>query len=338
MLAFIPNEDGTQLDVLFLNVPHGHQISDGTGLTHHMPLLIARAGNCTGDCPKRDGAIAAYLFNDKTSDVAKDALEAAVANGAAWQLDSSDLVVRKGSSTDPDLPALSFRTGLRTSIIPTTATQRGDYTWLAALSSICPACGFNTAVLGSEPPSSLVTARLRLHSGNVFTYSVARIGTDVTPVHFKRLDGQGSVSSYSQAIASWMAADIEVSGDDIEIAETKFDGTPGRAMTLAPDSNDRIEIAMLNLPPLVPVAPTETPGIGKHFERYYDLTANPPAAAARLVPQPGAAPGAPAYSQVTWTSVHPTSELASDLLNAIRLNVGRTAYEIALCPPLTPSP
>jgi hypothetical protein len=333
MLAFVPNEDGTQLDVLFLNVPHGHEVSDGTALPHHMPLLIARAGGCTGDCPKRDGAIASYLFHDKTSDVAKDSLEAAVADGAAWLLDDSDLVVQKGSSTADDLPALSFRTGLRTSIIPTTATQRGDYSWLAALGTLCPTCGINTAVLGTEPPSSLVTARLHLRSGNVFTYSIARIGTDVTPAHFKRLDGTGSASSYSQAIATWMAADIEVSGDDIEIAETKFDSTAGRTMTLEPDSNDRIEIAMLNLPPLVPVAPTETPGVGKHFERYYDLTDTPPAASARLVPQSGPAPGAPSYSEVTWTSVHPTTELASDLLNALRLNVGRTAYEVALCPP-----
>ena len=51
------------------------------------------------------------------------------------------------------------------------------------------------------------TAELR--SGKVFTYSVARIGGNVTPVHFQRLDGTGNASAYSQAIASWVGAEID---------------------------------------------------------------------------------------------------------------------------------
>src|ERR1051325_4611964 len=72
MIALIPNSDRTQLDIVLLNVGHGQQLSDGTGLPHHKPLVLTRAGNCTGTCPTRDAAIATYVFGDKSTDVAQD--------------------------------------------------------------------------------------------------------------------------------------------------------------------------------------------------------------------------------------------------------------------------
>jgi hypothetical protein len=333
MMAFIPNNDGTQVDVVLLNVGHGHQLSDGTALPHHKPLILTRAGSCTGTCPTTDAAIASYAFGDKPTAAAQDALETALGGGGAWDISGSQITI----ADDENLPALSFTDDVRDGIIPATSGERADYSWLAKLSEICSNCdGIDSSVLDTEPPSSLVAARFRLRTGNLYTYSIARIGSDVTPVKFKRLDGSGSESSYSQAIATTMGVDIEMTGDDIELVETKFDNTTGRTMTLAPDENGRIEIAVLNLPPLVPSTASATPGVGKHFERYYDLTATPPSAAARLVPQPGAAAGAPSYSQVTWQSVHPTTELWSELFNALRLNVGRSAYDVTLCPPVRP--
>ena len=56
LMALIPSEDGTELTVLLLNVEHAHHVSDGTTLAQHKPLLVARAGNCTGQCPTRDSA------------------------------------------------------------------------------------------------------------------------------------------------------------------------------------------------------------------------------------------------------------------------------------------
>jgi hypothetical protein len=336
MMVFIPNNDGTQLDVVLLNVGHSHQLSDGTAHAEHTPVILARAGGCIGTCPKRDAAIAVRMFGDKNTAAAQDALEAACSGGGAWLLSDSQLSLVKGSTSAPSLPALTFTEGVRTTIIPTTSAERADYSWLADLKQICPDCGLNTSILDGEPPEGLVAARFRLQSGNVFTYSIARIGNHVTPVQFKRVDGQGSASSYTQAIATIIGADIAVSGDSIKLVESKFDGSAGRSMTLTPDANDRVEIAVLNLPPLVPSLPSETPGIGKHFERYYDITANPPTAPARLVPQPGAAPGAPSYAQVTWQSVHPQSALWSELLNALRMNVSRSSYDVTLCPPGEP--
>jgi hypothetical protein len=335
MMVFVPNSNGTQVDVILLNVSHGQQLSDGTGLPHHKPIILTRAGNCTGTCPKRDAAIASYVYGDLSTDAAKDALENACAGGGAWEISGGEISLAKGSSGDPSLPALSFTGGTATGAIPTTSAERAGINWLAKLSEICPNCGFNSDLLDADPPSNLVAARFRLNTGNVFTYSVARIGSDVTPVKFKRLDGQGSTSSYSQAIATWIGADITVSADSIQLVESKFDNSTGRTMTLTPDSNGRVEIAVLNLPQLVPSTAQAAPGVGKHFERYYDIAANPPSAAARLVPVPGAASGV-TYPQVSWSSVHPQTALWSDLLNALRLNPGRSAFEITLCPPLEP--
>lgn len=344
LIVFVPSHDGKELTVLLLNVAHGHHLSDGSKLSQHTPLLLARAGACSGDCPTRDSAIAQYVFADQSSTTAQDSLEAAVTGGGgggAWQLSSSDLTLAKGSTTDPDLPALVLRNNVRGSsggvpqMIPTTSTERGDFTWIADLSQICGSgCTLDPAIYDTQPPAT-VAARLHLRSGNVFTYSVARIGSNVTPVHFSRLDGTGSDAAYTQAIATWVGAEIDVSGDSIAIDESKFNGDPGRSMTLTPDANGLVDVAVINLPSFVPPASAsnDAPQVGKHFEMYYDLLGTPPAAEARLVPRPGAAAGAPSYPTVTWSSVHPSSVLWSDLLNAIRLNAGRSAYDRILCPP-----
>ncbi|MDQ3281109.1 MAG: hypothetical protein M3Q69_06830 [Acidobacteriota bacterium] len=340
LITFVPSQDGKEVTVLLLNVPHQYHLSDGTSLANHKPLLIARAGNCTGNCPKRDSNIAQFMFADQTTAAALDSLEAAVAGGGAWDLSGSDLAIRKGSTTAADLPALEL-TNTRTSVngqlqsIPSTSNERQDFSWVADLKKICPSCSnLNADILGAQPPA-IVAARLRLRSGKVFTYSIARIGNEVTPVKFERLDGQGSTAPYSQAIASWVGADIAITGDDVEIVDTKLDGTSTRSMKLSPDSTGKVEVAVLNIPSFVPPETTTnaTPEVGKHFEIYYELKQNPPALGERYVPKAGAAASLAAYPQVDWQSVHPPAVVYSDLLNQLRLNLGRSLYNRILCPP-----
>jgi hypothetical protein len=337
MIVFSPNQDGTEVTVLLLNAGHTHHLSDGSALQDHKPFLIARAGGCSGDCPTDDSEIAQFVYADQSSSVAVDSLQSAVAGGAAWQLNGSDISIAKGSTEDPDLPALSVVRDARSSstIIPSTSGEREDYSWVADLKQLCSGCTVDSDLFAT-PPSATVVARLHLRSGRMFTYSIARMGSNVTPAHFARLDGTGSSSSYSQAIASWVGAEIDVSGGSgIEIVEDKFNGDPGRSMTLTPDSNNNIEIAVLNLPPFVPPssAYNDAAQVGKHFEKYYDLFTDAPAQEERLVPFAGAASGAPSYSEVTWSTVHPSSAMTSDLLSALRLDIGRGPYDRLLCPP-----
>lgn len=338
LMALVPNEDGTELTVLLLNADHSHHTSDGSSYAPHKPLLIARAGNCTGTCPDDDATIAQFAFANMSPAQALAALQNAVGGGAAWQLNGSDLGIVKGSSSAPDLPALSIVDGVAgTSIIPTTSNQREDFRWVADLQQICPTgCTLNPAVLGAQPPAGLVAARLRLKSGSVFTYSIARLGQNVKPVYFQRLDGTGSASPYVQAVASWVAADIAVSGSDIEIVDTKLDGSGTRSMKLSPDANGRVEVAVLNLPPFVPPASphNEAPQVGKHFEMFYELAENPPAIETRLVPRVVRDDMNVTYPAVDWHSIHPQSALWSDLLNLLRLNSGRTVYDRLICPPV----
>ncbi|MCU1347200.1 MAG: hypothetical protein JWO56_230 [Acidobacteria bacterium] len=341
LIGFVPSQDGKEVTVLLLNVNQNHHVSDGTLLNQHKPLLLARAGACSGQCPTRDSAVAQFIYGDKSLAAALDSLEAAVTGGGAWQLAGSELSVRKSSATAADLPALVIRDDARGTgnghpqTIPTTSAEREDYSWIADMKQI-NANGFTMSpdVLASQPPAT-IAARLRLRSGKVFTYSVARIGSNVTPVHFERLDGTGSASPYSQAIATWVGADLQISGDSVDIVEEKFDGGSGRSMTLSPDADGKVEVAVLNLPPFVPPASpaNNLPEVGKHFEMYYELAQTPPASETRLVPRAGAAAGVGTYPVVEWQTIHPQTELWSDLLNQLRLDAGRGPYDRLLCPP-----
>lgn len=339
LMAFIPNENGTEVTVLLLNADHYHT-SDGGAMPPHQSIVIARAGNCNGDCVDDDPNIATAVFPDQSSAVALDSLDQAVGNGSAWLIAGSDIAVQKSGSGAANLPALNIHDDVRGTvngqpqIIPTTVTERGDISWIAKVMQLCGSgCAINPDLLDTVPPE-IVAARFKLSSGDLFTYSVARLGSDVTPVHFNRLDGTGSASSYSQAVASWVGADIEVTGDSIELVETRYAGGTGRSMTLSPDASGKVEVAVINLPPSIPPASSsnDAPQVGKHFEMYYELLQDPPDREARLVPRAGALSGA-TVPQVAWTTVHPSSSIYSELLNRLRMDVGRSLYDRTICPP-----
>ena len=155
-------------------------------------------------------------YSDKSLSEALDATEEAVDGGAAWLLAGSEISLHKGSPSDPELPSLVLRENTRSTVnsvlqtIPTTSSERSDFSWVSDLKQICQTgCDFDAAMLDAEPPAGLIAARFTLRTGNVFTFSIARIGSDITPVNFKRLDNTGSTSSYSQAIATWVGADVD---------------------------------------------------------------------------------------------------------------------------------
>ncbi|HEX3069636.1 MAG TPA: hypothetical protein VHX14_13785, partial [Thermoanaerobaculia bacterium] len=267
LMVFTPSQDGHEMTVLLLAAGHSHHLSDGSVLQQHKPLLIARAGSCSGDCPTRDSSVAQFVYADQSLSTAQDSLEAATDGGGAWMLSGSDISLQKASSSDSDLPALSVTSSARASntVIPSTSAEREDISWIADLKQVCPSgCALDPAVLASIPPSSIV-ARFHLRSGRLFTYTVTRIGPDVTPVHFARLDGSGTASAYTQAIASWVGAEVAIAGSGIEIVESKFNGDAGRSMTLTPDANNSMELAVLNFPPFVPPASANNnaPQVGK---------------------------------------------------------------------------
>ena len=337
LMAFLPNENGTEVTVLLLNADHYAHTSDGAAMQPHKAILYARAGDCSGDCADDDG-IAGDTFRDLSPETALDSLSYALGDGSAWLIAGSNIAVQKSSGA-ANLPALQIRDDVRAivddepQIIPTTSTERGDFSWIPSLQKLCTSgCTIDSDLLDAVPPE-IVAARFTIDSGDLYTYSVARLGSDVTPVQFKRLDGEGSASSYVQAVTSWVGLDITVTGDSIDFVETKHDNSTGRAMTLSPD-NGKVEVAVVNLPPSVPPASStnSAPQVGKHFEMYYELLETPPDREARLVPY--AAPGV-TVPEVSWSSIHPAS---SELLNRLRFEPGRSLYDRVICPPFVPYP
>ena len=237
LMAFVPSADGEELTVVLLNDARVPALG-GVPRTNHQPLMLARAGSCEPACPKSDTRLSQLLFMDLSPERATDALEGAIAGGGAWQLSGSDL-----------------------SLVPTTSKERADFRWTSNLVDL----NDDVLQLGSNSPlSNLVAARLHLRTGKCFTYSVSRI--EARP-H----------SMYSQALAAWMAADIQLPGDVVEIVERDRIHRTTRSMRLRP-RNGLVELAVVNLPPLVPstTRPAGSQSPGMHFETYYDIAETPP--------------------------------------------------------------
>lgn len=338
LMAFRPSPDGTEVTVLLVQTPHEYALSDGTSLAHHMPLLVARAANCEGTCTTQDHAsIAQFLYN-KTPQEAVAALNGAILGGGAWLLSGSDLSVT--GATEP----LSIRANVRghtatgsLQLVPTTPEEREDISWVPSMTGLMPGTqGFKAAMTGTEaPPPCMIVARLKLHSGKLFTYSLVKIDGKAKPVHFRKPSGEGPEADYRQAAADWVAAEIHIPGDSVEIVDQSFaDGDPRRSMKLYPQDG-LVEIAMLNLPLFVAPAPdavVSIPAPGQHFQIYYDLVKRPPARADRLVPF-ATSTATDTDPQVDWAALHPRQTLWSNLLEQLNLSPrGKTPYNLTICP------
>lgn len=339
LIAFVPGDDGKELNVLLVQTPHAYELANGATLAHHRPLLLARAATCEGTCKTDDAqaSIAQFLYARKTPEQALSALNQAILGGGAWQLTGSEL-----SLNGPTGP-LNIHTGVRRrdendalNRVPRTVQEREDFSWVADINEIAPDSeGYRSSLTQPGNPGNLVAARLRLRSGKIMTYSVIKIDGNARPIHFRKPSGDGPEAPYAQALANWVEATIHVSGDSLEIVDRDFaEPTRLRSMKLHPQDGV-IELALLNLPPYEtpdPDAPAPSPRPGQHFQIYYDLAKTPPAQADRLVPHQALLPLA-SDPQTEWSSLHPKDAMWSDLLENLGLSPrGKGPYEVALCP------
>lgn len=343
LIAFAPSPDGKELTVLLLDTGHEYSLSDSTALPHHHPLLLARAGKCEGQCGPGDGSIAKYLYPGKSKEQAADAFAVALQDGAAWKLSRSELSIGSEEAGDAALsPLLTLRKNVRKTAaghpveVPTSPEERKDFSWVADLSQLVDAsAGGLKPGLVSGPPPRLIAARLKLRSGKVFTYRLVRVDNSVGPIHFMPLQGDGKEASYRQALAGWVAAEIEVQGSSVRVIEKHFDSETERSMTLSPQNNE-IELAVLNLPELRPEPPTDSsaqdPQPGMHFELFYELVKTPLPKSSRLVPQVGMWSATRQDPQVGWDILHPKDDPKSLLLDDINLGIGRGPYDVIICP------
>jgi hypothetical protein len=338
LIAFSPSTDGKELNVLLVNAPHEYMLANDTTLVHHKALLLARAAHCDGACVTTDHAsIAQFMFANKTSRQALTSLSGALLSGGAWVLSNSEL-----SLVGPQEP-LAIRTGARTlgedgspRLVPSTPSEREDFSWVADLSDLAPGTdGFRDVLKGKDRPGDLVAARLKLKSGKVITYSLVKIDGKARPVHFRKPSGEGPEAPYVQALANWVEATITVSGDSVEVVDQNFYDTKcRRSMKLRPQ-NGVVELALVNFPPFEAPsadAPAPSPQPGQHFQIFYELAKTPPAPADRIVPHQALSPLA-SEPQVDWAALHPRQAIWSNLLEHLGMSPrSKTPYELALCP------
>jgi hypothetical protein len=331
LIAFVPSLDDQRLSVLLLDARNGYGVSDGTRIPAHQPLLVARAGDCDGECGGETLAqVAKFLFPMKTATQAGDTFFAAVHRGGAWTLDGSDLTIEGVSPAA--LSPLKINRELRRvldgkpELLPQTPEESKDFSWIADLSKIDPDLGtVDPDVLAERPQKGLIVGRLQLTAGEVSTYRLVGVDDQVFPLGFRTLKGESAKASYSQALAEWVVAEIKVKGDAVRLVERRFDGKAGRTMTIKPE-NSVVELALLNIaqghaePAAHAMDPVAT--VGKHFEIFYGLSSTPPSTFSRPVPQILSATAAPSPR---------ASDPGSPLLKALELGPGRGPYDPVIC-------
>ena len=313
LIVFIPNTNGKQVTVLLLSS------------AHHMPVLLARAAACNGDCPAPDVPTSEFLFPDSTGTAAVDSVKNALGGGSAWPLDASNLAF--GIPDDGTRLVHSASTGRKS--VPDNPAELADFDWVANLQQIDPGIGpIDPAVFGAHPPEDLVVARLVLTSGQISTYSVAQINGKVSPVDFRPLANDGK-QHYSRAAATWVEAEIRVPGTELEITESTFDGKGKRSMSLSP-IDGVVDVAVLNTArPLRPLK-GHTPEPGAHFDAFWNLAQHPPAAGQRAIPQVPRA--RVATRELAVLQLDGSRPKTSPLIKEIFFHDGRDPYDQLLCP------
>jgi hypothetical protein len=325
LITFVPSQNGKQLTVLLLNAGHATHAAGEATLPEHKALLLARGGNCDGDCVTRDTAAAQFLYPEVDSEgAASDSLLSAVSGGTVWDLTGSQL----SFVTPQDGVTLVKSSSLRGKRVPNTPDERADFGWVPNLKEIWPASGgLNPAVFAPNPPEDLIAARLVLESGTVSTYSVIEIGGKVLPVEFRPLSGTAR-APFQRAAANWVEAEVRVPGNDVEIVAESFKGGAKRTIKLTPQ-NGVVEVVVLNISRPLPGNRQAAGRPGVHFERYWSLVQHPPAMGKRPIPQ------APQNQLVKrdWGALHPADgSRASILLDRLLFPGGRSPYDQLLCP------
>ncbi len=317
LIAFVPSRDGKELTVLLVETRPGYVASDGSLIPPHQPMLLARAAKCWGHCGIGNFTHAGFFFAKVGEAGANRLLSAALSHGAAWELDGSDLSI---VDAQPSRAALSLQTE--------DSAERKAFGWIADLGQIIPSTGtVDPDVLACRPQKGLVTSRLRLKSGKVWTYRFIHLADKVLPVKFRTLQGTDEKEGFSRPIADWVAAEIEISGDSVEIVENRFGCGEIRTIRLAPE-NGLVELALMNIPPPPPQSfdgSHREHEPAAHFEMYYDLAQTPPPSDRRPVPHVPA--------QQSSLPPEPEKRIPSKLLDALTLGDPKGFYERILCPP-----
>lgn len=296
LVSFLPHVDGEELTVFVLDARRGYAVSDGTWMEAHEPLLLTRAARCSGDCEPDFQAIADVLYQLDPEENRRQ-LASALAGGGAWRLDGSELFLGLPEEASRARPGLEIRrrsTGVQHEpTSPESPAAWEAFDWVAEIGRVdASAAMIDPDVLAEQPEKGLIVARMKLASGEIRTERLVTLDDDVVQLEFAPLREDAPPSEYAQPLADWVVAEIPVSGCDVTVSERRFDGLPGRRITVGPercDGTEVVEAVLINLPhdsfgPRAMDHPRED--VGKHFEMFYELAYLRPPNRMRPVPIP----------------------------------------------------
>lgn len=299
LISFVPAADGGDLTVLLVDGRNGYSLSDGTWMAAHEPLLLVRSNRCEGDCRGGFQPIADFLYQIAPEENARR-LTQAIGGGGAWWLDGSDLTLDYPEPDGRSRPGLRIAGRGRTlpamaaaAQLPAAPEDLRHFGWVTEIGSIVPsAARVDPDVLAPRPQKGLIAARLTLADGEVTTERLVSIDDEVVALEFRPLRQERAQNPDRRPAADRVAITIQVPGCEATIGERRFDGGPGRTMTVFPekcDGSEVVEVAVVNLTgdsfgPLARHHSIEM--IGMHFEMYYELAHMRPPNSLRPVPLP----------------------------------------------------
>jgi hypothetical protein len=314
LMAFVPSQDGKRMVVLMVDARDGYHATDGSFFPPHVPMLLARAASCKGDCEADLEAAAGSLLSGIAEQRAPR-LRKALDGGTLWRIDGDDLAVlsprmRGAASTGLEVVRRPAATGMRATspAMPAQAADVADFGWVPKVSDVVSEAGdIDRDCLAPQPRKGLVVGRLALDRGTLRTYRMTEFYHDlqggVPSFLYKPLAAGSAIVAPSspslaaaRGIADWTVVDIPIQGCEVTLEAKSFrdPAAKPRTITLAPaqcKANQVVEVALINLPDqslrdkLAENDHQHGPeGIASHFQIYYELAQSRPAWRERLVP------------------------------------------------------
>ncbi len=314
LIAFVERSDPHQMLALLVGAQQQHLTAGGEKIPVHIPILVARADHCQGDCDPNHERIASALLPapqlpDSQDQV--DQLQKALGGGGGWILDGLDVrfsVPNIQAKSFPPLTVLRNTTAPNTGIenrLPKDAADFSSFDWVPNLSKAqATPLRIDHRLLDDVLPPGLVASRLTLEGGTVKVYRLADVDNRIVPWGLEVLPQHAPLETRSErtppgetrAMAVAVVVEVPLSACSVKLDARNVDPKKAqRSMVLTSNNCEggEIEIAVLNLPsaehamrpPSGNVLPPASDiAIDRHFELYYELAECPPSRAERPVP------------------------------------------------------
>lgn len=292
LIALVPTDGGSHMDVLLVEGRREMMTSDGTCVPAHFPVLLFNqadlAAGQAGQLPAlEENARSGVLYITPPS-----------ADGSAqvrgfWFLDQQQLDV----AADP--PGVAPPQPLVVWNAQTQSTANGSHpgkdasTFLTLIPAITDLDGSAASVdpdcLMASPNKGLIAARFHLKEGFLQSLGIQKdeSGKDVV-VEFRSSGLPAASGNPRQKVSNGAQLQLIIPGDSATIYSTAFGGQREPILTLTPKGKNTVTIEVQNLPiqDILRMKKTfDVPAeVDPHFEMFYELSQRRPPMHTRPIP------------------------------------------------------